>query len=397
MSAVLTGITNVVRANIAGAAQRAVKSAASDVRSIAGLNPSGSNSALGATTNLMGGTSSNILSYPLAVDTDPQQGHYVLFHINTRINGKLLTPKTKKEQKTAVDKILREHGLKAPAGGRASNQAGAAEVAARRQMSQQALDGKVVPNKVVDKNPEAKNFTVSKVPTKRLEKSIALYMPPSISVDYSIKYGEQEIGAVAMASQQMIDAIAGSGATFDTFLEGLATTGKGAVKEGLMNVVNKSADAVAPGTKALFSLARGSVITPRMEMMFEGVGRRSFSYTFNFIPKSEQEALVVEDIIQHFKFYAMPKYSNPNTRREMDIPGTFDIEYMYRGNRNNFLNRISTCYLTSAKVQYGADRYTAYEETTGNRGRGSPPQKSSLTLEFTELEILSQEAIGKGF
>ena len=394
MSAVLTGITNVVRANIAGAAQRAVKSAASDVRSIAGLNPSGSNSALGATTNLMGGTSSNILSYPLAVDTDPQQGHYVLFHINTRINGKLLTPKTKKEQKAAVDKILRDHGLKAPAGGRGD---GAVELAARRQMQQQAVDGKVVPNKVVDKNPEAKNFTVSKVPTKRLEKSIALYMPPSISVDYSIKYGEQEIGAVAMASQQMIDAIAGSGATFDTFLEGLATTGKGAVKEGLMNVVNKSADAVAPGTKALFSLARGSVITPRMEMMFEGVGRRSFSYTFNFIPKSEQEALVVEDIIQHFKFYAMPRYSNENTRREMDIPGTFDIEYMYRGQRNNFLNRISTCYLTSVKVQYGGDRFTAYEETIGNRGKGSPPQRSSVSLEFTELEILSQQHVGDGF
>ena len=394
MSAVLTGITNVVRANIAGAAQRAVKSAASDVRSIAGLNPSGSNSALGATTNLMGGTSSNILSYPLAVDTDPQQGHYVLFHINTRINGKLLTPKTKKEQKAAVDRILRNNGLKAPAGGRGN---GAAELAARRQMQQQLIDGSVVSNKVVDKNPETKSFALSKVPTKRLEKSIALYMPPSISVDYEVKYGEEKIGAVAMASQQMIDAIAGSGATFDTFLEGLATTGKGAVKEGLMNVVNKSADAVAPGTKALFSLARGSVITPRMEMMFEGVGRRSFSYTFNFIPKSQQEALVVEDIIQHFKFYAMPKYSNPNTRREMDIPGTFDIEYMYRENRNNFLNRISTCYLKSVKVQYGGDRFTAYEETTSLRGSGAPPQRSQISLEFTELEILSQDHIKDGF
>ncbi len=95
--AVLTGITNVVRANIAGAAQQALKKAAGDVKSIAGLNPTGSNSALGATTNLMGGTSSNILSYPLAVDTDPQQGHYVLFHINSRINGKMSTPKTKKD------------------------------------------------------------------------------------------------------------------------------------------------------------------------------------------------------------------------------------------------------------------------------------------------------------
>ena len=68
--AVLTGITGAVRANIAGAAQRAVKSAAEGVKSIAGLNPEGSNSALGATANLMGGTSSNIMAYPIKVDSD---------------------------------------------------------------------------------------------------------------------------------------------------------------------------------------------------------------------------------------------------------------------------------------------------------------------------------------
>ena len=73
-------------------------------------------------------------------------------------------------------------------------------------------------------------------------------------------------------------------------------------------------------------------------MMFEGVGRRSFSYTFSFLPKSVQEARLVEDIIYHFKFHAMPKYSNPTTRREMNIPGTFDIRYMYKGNQNSFIN-----------------------------------------------------------
>ena len=103
--AILTGITGAVRANIAGAAQRAVKNVASGVKSAAGLDNVGSNSQLGQLTNLMGGSSSNILSYPLAVDTDPQQGHYVLFHINTRKNGKLVTPKSGKNMSEAVDKL----------------------------------------------------------------------------------------------------------------------------------------------------------------------------------------------------------------------------------------------------------------------------------------------------
>ena len=69
-------------------------------------------------------------------------------------------------------------------------------------------------------------------------------------------------------------------------------------------MLNASIDTIAPGAQALSQLASGSVVTPRMEMMFEGVGRRNFQYTFAFLPKSVQEAKLVEDIIYHFKFYA---------------------------------------------------------------------------------------------
>ena len=55
---------------------------------------------------------------------------------------------------------------------------------------------------------------------------------------------------------------------------------------------------------------------------------------------------------------------------------------------------MSTCFLTGVQVQYGADRYTAYEEIPG---RGSPPQKSSITLNFSEIEVLSQDHIAEGF
>ena len=158
--------------------------------------------------------------------------------------------------------------------------------------------------------------------------------------------------------------------------------------------MNKTLDTFASGAEALAQIEKGTVITPRMEMMFEAVGRRSFTYTFAFIPKSKQEAIIVESIIKHFKFYAMPAYSNPDTRREMDIPGTFEIEYMYKSSRNQFLNRIHTCFLTKVDVQYGGDRYTTYEDIPG---KGPPPQKSSLTLTFTELETLAQHHIDDGY
>ena len=385
--AVLTGITGAVRANIAGVAQRSVKNIASEVKSIAGLDNIGSNSQLGQLSNLMGGSSSNILSYPLNVDSDPQQGHYVLFHINTRTNGKLITPKSGKNMNEAIDKLQNELGAEGlDDGGEDSIETQALANGGAKLTKPESAKGNL-----------NRSIVLSKLPTKRLEKSIALYMPPNVQVSYDVKYGDQEVGALAMSGAAAIDAITSEGGTrskVSGVVEALLGAG---MKEGIQSMAAKSLDAIAPGAETLINLSRGSVVTPRMEMMFEGVGRRSFSYTFMFIPKSEQEALVVEDIIQHFKFYAMPKYSNPTTKREMDIPGTFDIEYMYKGNRNNFLNRVHTCFLQQVQVQYGADRYTAYEETTGNRGRGNPPQKSQITLNFTELEVLSQDHIGEGY
>ena len=243
-----------------------------------------------------------------------------------------------------------------------------------------------------------RSIVMEKLPTQRLKTTIALYMPPSVSVTYNVKYGDQEIGALAGVANAAIDAFKGAGDGATTKIKAVLQAATGNVaKEGLTNAVNKSIDTIASGTETLRQLSSGTVITPRMEMMFEGVGRRNFQYTFSFLPKSVQEAKLVEDIIYHFKFYAMPKYSNPTTRREMDIPGTFDIQYMYRGSENNFLNKVSTCFLTNVSVEYGADRFTAYEPTSGKRGDGAPPQKSKITLDFTELEVLSQDHIAQGF
>ena len=53
-------------------------------------------------------------------------------------------------------------------------------------------------------------------------------------------------------------------------------------------------DFAAKGAQALAQSEMGKIMAPRMEIMFEGMGRRDFSFTFNFIPKSAQEAKIVE-------------------------------------------------------------------------------------------------------
>ena len=140
------------------------------------------------------------------------------------------------------------------------------------------------------------------------------------------------------------------------------------------------------------------VIAPKFELTFERVARRNFSYTFIMIPKSEAEAQTVQQIVTAFKMAMHPEFVN-STRsfRRMKMPDLIDITYHSHGNENNFIHKISTCYLKSVNVTYGGDRYTAHEPTVGEFGRGSPPQRTSITLEFSELGILSKEDIEVGF
>jgi hypothetical protein len=72
---------------------------------------------------------------------------------------------------------------------------------------------------------------------------------------------------------------------------------------------------------------------------------------------------------------------------------------MYKASENSFLNKVSTCFLTNVSVEYGADRFTAYEPTRSDLrpGMSPPPQKSKITLDFTELEVLSQDHIKLGY
>tara|TARA_Y100000287_G_scaffold128776_1_gene104183 strand:- start:228 stop:623 length:396 start_codon:yes stop_codon:yes gene_type:complete len=131
-----------------------------------------------------------------------------------------------------------------------------------------------------------------------------------------------------------------------------------------------------------------------MEVVFEGLERRSFSFTFKLMPKSKDEAVNVDNIVRTFRFYSAPSFDGaPGTSRTFIVPATFDIEYFYQGGRNNFLNRISTCVLESCNVTFGGERVQFFKPL----GKGAPPVETSIELQFRELELITREKINEGF
>ena len=145
------------------------------------------------------------------------------------------------------------------------------------------------------------------------------------------------------------------------------------------------------------------VITDKMELFFKGVNRREFQYEFTFIPTSAEDSKVVNDIVNEFKLAMLPEYTSglftdSISDRTLTVPDLFDIKYMYldenyRTRENKYLNKITTCYLTNMSVKYGSDRYTAYRPDDF----GAPPQNTSVSLTFQEVEIVTRERAEKGF
>jgi len=355
--------------------------------------------------------STKLMSYPYDVAEDEQQGHYIMFSVKVLDKKAQLKQRKARKEFAAVIRNLKSELAAAQttavtedlagiqfgyAGGVDDFGVGPASDKVDA-LSNQIVNLKSNNNFLNNARGENRSIQVATRPTVRTGVTISLYMPPQVQVQYQVKYADQKIGSLAQIGMQAIEAFRG-GSSVRASLTNLRDAAGGNVREAATNILNSTLDTLAPGARALQQIDSGKVITPRMEMMFEGVGRRSFSFTFDFLPKSEAEAKTVEQIIYTFKENMMPSYTNATTRREMEIPNTFDIQYMYQDTENGFINKISECFLTTVDVQYGGDRFTAHERsTTGKGDSGAPPQKSKITLSFTELETLSKEMIKQGF
>ena len=237
---------------------------------------------------------------------------------------------------------------------------------------------------------------VKRKPTTRLDTAIALYMPPTINVSYTANYTDTEIGALAANIAGAIE----TGTTKDAIIKLMSDE----TKDEMVDAATKALLAVAggipgaQGTRELFEMQKGFIMTNRMELAFKGLPKRGFQYTFKMIPKSEEEANEIKNIVDAFKINMLPEGMSADdksgfTGKRLKIPNTFDIKYMYVGKENEYLHKISTCVLESMSLSYGGDRFKAFD---GN-SRGAPPVETTMTLNFKEMELITKQRAQEGF
>ena len=361
---------------------------------------------------------SKILQFPSDVaNPDPgigNHGHYIMFYINEQDRAQLrmgdragggsiaddpsrtysipsyinkykaLTGKyepTSSQYSNTLKRELINDNIPPPAGGPA------AELAAA-QAAQKTYN-------VVDNGKRAKGSTIriSRAPTKRLSTAIALYMPASVQVTYGAQYQDTPVGAVTeQALNAYNDILAGRGTDAVGQLGTMGPEIANSLQQFMLGTIG-----VIPGfqgVKEVFEMKEGNVIADRLELAFKGINKRNFQYTFKMIPKSEQEARAIRDIVFAFKSNMLPEFVGGNRGgRRFLVPNTFDIQYMYLQNSNHFLHHISTCVLENMNVAYGGDRYKTFDASVD----GAPPMETTITLNFKEMELITRERVFEGY
>jgi hypothetical protein len=219
--------------------------------------------------------------------------------------------------------------------------------------------------------PGATKEPVFSRPQQRLQAAIALYVPNQLNVRYSASWAEEdtaEFQAFASGAREAGRAMGG-----DTSRTG------GLAKEVL------GALAISKGPAAL-GIASGLAANPKKEQAFKNVDFRTFSFDYQFAPRSETEAQNVLNIIRAFKYHMHPEFKDNGFL--YIYPSEFDIVYYKGATENLNIHRHTSCVLTEMNVNYTPNGVF-------NTFPNGMPTQITMTLTFKELMLLSKELIEK--
>lgn len=227
--------------------------------------------------------------------------------------------------------------------------------------------------------------------------SVALPIPAQLNVSYGFDYEEVDFSGLITLIEAKDTIIAGA--------EGENITGRTReLSRKLTSIATGAIDDLASVfgseganvTQAISAQTREAA-NHFKEQVFKGVERRTFSFKWSLSPRNKQDAVTIKKIVYAFKKYSHPERSEGGLY--LKFPGEFKIGFMSNGKRNDYLFRIGMCGCTKCEVTYGGNElmfFKQFEDSSSNIS-GSSPDRVTLSLDFTELEILTREEIEEGY
>jgi hypothetical protein len=213
--------------------------------------------------------------------------------------------------------------------------------------------------------------------------SISLYIPETMNFTYGASYNQASLTSIA--GQGISSILGGIGGAVSQFVpESKSNTGKAlsSFAGGVAGAV--SAEAVNVALKSV-----GLAINPKLQLLFESIGFRSYSMSFTFTPYSQQESEAVTKIINTFKQYAAPRVVKGATNGMFFIPpAIFEPKFYFNGSENKKINAVKPSVIENIDVNYAPNGWSTF-------GDGAPVQ-TTLTLQFKETELLDRDTLVTG-
>jgi len=231
------------------------------------------------------------------------------------------------------------------------------------------------------------------------EQSVALYVPPGVTISDSMQYESKSEGLVgaaidrfqqgtltdiskediaAIATERAQDLAAAAGGIGGSLLGG---TGGGAI--GLV-----AGGGAVDSLKAIGQRSRGRVLNPREFMLFKSPDMRTFNFQFRMIPKVRGESRTITEIVKFFRSASYPALSEGGI--DYVFPDAFTIRF---GNLPSYI-KIPEVVCTGVEVSYNPTSPSYFESETFE---DNEPVETTLSLSFQELKPISKGLIDQGF
>ena len=223
----------------------------------------------------------------------------------------------------------------------------------------QAVDGV---KKFAD-NPSTGSFTTNNLtfaqPETKSVAVISLYIPDTVNFQYGASYTDPSLFDVA-GSVPLVGGLA-------------------------QNVTS----AVTSDAAKMLMRSQGFAVNPQQQLLFQGIGFRSYQMAFTFTPYSKAESDAVVEIIKLFKSHAMPKLVTEAAGMFFNTPSMFDVKFLYNGKENTKINKIARSVIENIDVNYAPNGWTTHTD-------GAPVQ-TTLTIQFKEMVLLDRTMIEQGY
>ena len=331
--------------------------------------------------------------FPKDIFENQQLGHYMVFYVNVQDRSKYYYGGTDGYEGSDAAFASAEDS---------ANGTGLRSLRDRLKIVNNKVTGNNLSSDKQDLRTSERNsaalqgFSSVRKTTTRIKDSIALYLPADVKDTTGANYEDTPTGILGVAAT---DIVRGVNAFNEDDFEATGKVGgkllKNTFEQILKNLGGGLAESLtgAEGAIPLANKIFGRADNPFIEVFFNSMNIRTFTYNFNFAPRNEAETLEVQQIIQLFRFHMAPDLQEVNARY-LTLPSEFDIHYMYKaengvGYENDYYGRIGTCVLENVTTNHTPNGVKSFAD-------GAPTQ-ITMALTFRETEALTKEKINQGY